>query len=99
MTTAFKTDELRWLVLDEADRLLDMGFQQKIGTVPNSNIVQQSMNYLRKTITTTIITANTQCRMLLPIVITTATIYKLRRYINSVRYDTPSESTHLVSPL
>ena len=33
MTTAFKTDELRWLVLDEADRLLDMGFQQKIGTL------------------------------------------------------------------
>ena len=32
-TTAFKTDELRWLVLDEADRLLDMGFQQKIGTL------------------------------------------------------------------
>ncbi|KAL0041444.1 hypothetical protein WJX79_003656 [Trebouxia sp. C0005] len=32
-TTAFKTDELRWLVLDEADRLLDMGFQQKIGDI------------------------------------------------------------------
>ncbi|KAL3160790.1 hypothetical protein ABBQ38_009201 [Trebouxia sp. C0009 RCD-2024] len=33
MTAAFKTDELRWLVLDEADRLLDMGFQQKIGEI------------------------------------------------------------------
>ena len=32
-TTAFRTDELRWLVLDEADRLLDLGFQKKIGVL------------------------------------------------------------------
>lgn len=30
-TAAFRTNELRWLVLDEADRLLDLGFQKKIG--------------------------------------------------------------------
>lgn len=30
-TQAFRTEELRWLVLDEADRLLDLGFEQKIG--------------------------------------------------------------------
>ena len=29
-TAAFHTNELRWLVLDEADRLLDLGFEQKI---------------------------------------------------------------------
>ncbi|KAK9817068.1 hypothetical protein WJX72_009018 [[Myrmecia] bisecta] len=29
-TEAFHTQELRWLVLDEADRLLDLGFEQKI---------------------------------------------------------------------
>lgn len=28
---ARRTDELRWLVLDEADRLLDLGFEKKIG--------------------------------------------------------------------
>ena len=32
-TAAFRTDELRWLVLDEADRLLDLGFQKKIGAL------------------------------------------------------------------
>ena len=30
---AFRTEELRWLVLDEADRLLDLGFEAKIGTL------------------------------------------------------------------
>ncbi|KAK9826780.1 hypothetical protein WJX81_008505 [Elliptochloris bilobata] len=30
-TAAFRTSELRWLVLDEADRLLDLGFKEKIG--------------------------------------------------------------------
>lgn len=30
-TQAFKTQEMRWLVLDEADRLLDLGFEKKIG--------------------------------------------------------------------
>ncbi|GLI69279.1 hypothetical protein VaNZ11_013855 [Volvox africanus] len=29
-TAAFKTSELRWLVLDEADRLLDLGFEDKL---------------------------------------------------------------------
>jgi hypothetical protein len=30
-TASFRTHDLRWLVLDEADRLLDLGFEQKIG--------------------------------------------------------------------
>jgi superfamily II DNA/RNA helicase len=29
-TQSFRSDDLRWLVLDEADRLLDLGFEQKI---------------------------------------------------------------------
>ncbi|GFR40715.1 hypothetical protein Agub_g1322 [Astrephomene gubernaculifera] len=29
-TAAFRTSELRWLVLDEADRLLDLGFEAKL---------------------------------------------------------------------
>ncbi|EIE24630.1 DEAD-domain-containing protein [Coccomyxa subellipsoidea C-169] len=33
-TQSFRTEELRWLVLDEADRLLDLGFEQKIGKAP-----------------------------------------------------------------
>lgn len=33
-TSAFHSDELRWLVLDEADRLLDLGFEQKIREAP-----------------------------------------------------------------
>ncbi|BDA42696.1 DEAD-box ATP-dependent RNA helicase 17 [Coccomyxa sp. Obi] len=32
-TQSFRTEELRWLVLDEADRLLDLGFEQKIGEI------------------------------------------------------------------
>ncbi len=32
-TTAFKYDSLRWLILDEADRLLDMGFENDIKSV------------------------------------------------------------------
>ena len=32
-TAAFQTDALRWLILDEADRLLDLGFEQKIGAL------------------------------------------------------------------
>lgn len=30
-TAAFRSHALRWVVLDEADRLLDLGFEQKIG--------------------------------------------------------------------
>ncbi|KAG1671883.1 hypothetical protein FOA52_003450 [Chlamydomonas sp. UWO 241] len=29
-TTSFRTADLRWLILDEADRLLDLGFQDKL---------------------------------------------------------------------
>ena len=32
-TTAFHVNELKWLILDEADRLLDLGFEQKIRTL------------------------------------------------------------------
>jgi hypothetical protein len=32
-TTAFKYDSLRWLILDEADRLLDMGFENDIKSI------------------------------------------------------------------
>lgn len=30
-TTSFRSHALRWCVLDEADRLLDLGFEHKIG--------------------------------------------------------------------
>ena len=30
-TAAFVTAPLAWLVLDEADRLLDLGFERKLG--------------------------------------------------------------------
>jgi DEAD/DEAH box helicase len=36
-TKSFRTSELRWLVLDEADRLLDLGFEQKIGGAPRGS--------------------------------------------------------------
>ena len=29
-TSSFQTHELKWLILDEADRLLDLGFEHKI---------------------------------------------------------------------
>ena len=32
-TTSFNTSGLRWLVLDEADRLLDLGFEKKIAEI------------------------------------------------------------------
>jgi ATP-dependent RNA helicase DDX31/DBP7 len=34
-TSSFRTDKLRWLVLDEADRLLDLGFENKIKDILN----------------------------------------------------------------
>ena len=37
-TTAFHTNELQWLILDEADRLLDLGFEQKIRKLNLPNI-------------------------------------------------------------
>jgi ATP-dependent RNA helicase DDX31/DBP7 len=32
-TTALKSDLLRWLVLDEADRLLDLGFEEDLNAI------------------------------------------------------------------
>jgi ATP-dependent RNA helicase DDX31/DBP7 len=32
-TVSFKTDRLEWIVLDEGDRLLDMGFEKKIAQI------------------------------------------------------------------
>ena len=32
-TTALKADLLRWLVLDEADRLLDLGFEEDLNAI------------------------------------------------------------------
>ena len=32
-TAAFSTAPLAWLVLDEADRLLDLGFERKLGAL------------------------------------------------------------------
>ena len=49
---------------------------QPLATVPYSSIVAKLNNYFRKTVVTTVITADTQCRMLLPTVITSATILK-----------------------
>ena len=50
-TAAFHTNELRWLVLDEADRLLDLGFEQKIRELLfpcplQSDVVQKVRNRL-----------------------------------------------------
>ena len=55
------------------------------GTVPYFSIIVQPTNYLRHTVITTVITADTQYRMLLPIVVTHATILTLPRYLNVVR--------------
>lgn len=43
-TQAFHTEELRWLVLDEADRLLDLGFEQKIRESPATAPITDSMS-------------------------------------------------------
>lgn len=35
-TSSFRTDKLKWLILDEADRLLDLGFEQKLKQIVES---------------------------------------------------------------
>ena len=35
-TASFRSHALRWVVLDEADRLLDLGFEHKIGELTSS---------------------------------------------------------------
>lgn len=42
-TTSWHIDELRWLVLDEADRLLDLGFEQKLRKTIGNSTNPQSM--------------------------------------------------------
>lgn len=37
MTKCFRRDLLRWLVLDEADRLLDMGFEKQVRAVDDAH--------------------------------------------------------------
>eukprot|EP00877_Chromochloris_zofingiensis_P004825 jgi/Chrzof1/14343/UNPLg00617.t1 len=36
-TTSFHTEELCWLILDEADRLLDLGFEAKLKEILSSS--------------------------------------------------------------
>ncbi|KAL4427451.1 hypothetical protein ABPG77_000740 [Micractinium sp. CCAP 211/92] len=40
-TAAFRTEELRWLVLDEADRLLDLGFEKKIAQARGGGVCEE----------------------------------------------------------
>ncbi len=42
-TASFQTQRLRWLVLDEADRLLDLGFEQKLG-----EDIARSLSHLKR---------------------------------------------------
>ena len=43
--------------------LISMHWHDQLHTVPNVNIVAKIMNYFRKTIITTVITVDTQCRI------------------------------------
>ena len=61
-------------------------------TVPDLNV---GLNYyfFRKTANTTVITADTQCSMLLPIVLTIATVYK---FVTTLKFGTVQASTCFV---
>ena len=47
-TSSFQTHELKWLILDEADRLLDLGFEHKISEYHLQLFIQTSFKHSRR---------------------------------------------------
>ncbi|KAL4537162.1 hypothetical protein Ndes2526B_g04926 [Nannochloris sp. 'desiccata'] len=58
-TESFKIDTLKWLVLDEADRLLDLGFEKKITQILSVIEEKRSSTIARNSLITSASGANT----------------------------------------